>query len=89
MAVLQMFRGSASLLYFLCFNVSGEVSGESPARSGEVLQMLNGGATNVLWFCYFTIIFVLQCLRRVSGEVPGELRRVSGEVSGKLRRGLR
>jgi hypothetical protein len=77
----KYFCGSASLLHFLCFNVSGEVSGESPmrapTRSGEVLQMFNGGAANILWLCFFTTFFVLQFLRR-------GLRRVSDEVSGEV-----
>jgi phosphatidylserine synthase len=59
--LLQMFNGGATnisaalllLLHFLCFNISGEVSGESPmrapTRSGEVLQMFNGCAANILW----------------------------------------
>jgi hypothetical protein len=42
-----------------------------------MLQLYIFYATNNMWFCYFSIILVLQCLRR-------RLLRVSGEVSSKV-----
>jgi hypothetical protein len=42
-----------------------------------MLQLYIFYATNNMWFCYFSIILVLQCLRR-------RLLRVSSEVSSKV-----
>jgi hypothetical protein len=46
-----------------------------------MLQLHIFYATNIMWFCYFSIILVLQCLRR--GLRRGLLR-VSSEVSSKV-----
>jgi hypothetical protein len=56
------------LYYIICASMSParlrrglrRVSGEV----GEVLQMFNGSVVNVSWLCFFTTLFVLQCLQR-------------------------
>lgn len=71
----------ALLLYCIfCAPMSpGRAPARSLASSGEVLQMFNGGVVNVLWLCFFTIFFVLQCLWR---GLRSGLAQVSSAVGG-------